>query len=287
MGRRAPRWAPAARLTGVHRSWSVAVTLGLSALGAACDTQPGPPSPSVSSEPSAAVVADLGPASLARAAGGPDGRTYAVRASDTPGVLMGHIGGGEPVDTSIVPTHDQTVCRPFTESLVPSRNGGVGNAVVWLVGVATGPSDTTSRRVRLSLDGCRLVPRVQRVPVGSTLLMSGRDAMLSRLHFVAVGEAQPRATVLLSDAGQLVPTAEPTASPALVQVRDDLHPWIRGWLAVAPHPFVAVTEADGAFQFDDIPPGRYRLVVWHERLGVTRTSLRIDAGVQTRVELTF
>jgi hypothetical protein len=111
--------------------------------------------------------------------------------------------------------------------------------------------------------------------------------MLSRLHFVAVGESQPRATVLLSDAGQLVPTTEPTASPALVEVRDDLHPWIRGWLAVAPHPFVAVTEADGAFQFDGVPPGRYRLVVWHERLGVTRTSIRIDAGVQTRVELTF
>jgi hypothetical protein len=238
-------------------------------------------------EHAAAVAGDTGATSLARAAGGADGGAYAVRESGTSGALIGRVGGGVPRDTSIAPTHDLSVCRPFTESLVPSRSGGVGNAVVWLVGVATGPRDTTSRRVRLTLDGCRLEPRVQRVAVGSTILVSGHDAMLSRLHFVAMDEAAPRATVLLSDAGQLVPTGKPTAAPGLVQVRDDLHPWIRGWLAVAPHPFVAVTDADGAFRFDGVPPGRYRLVVWHETPGVTRTSIRIDAGIETRVDVAY
>lgn len=224
---------------------------------------------------------------LARAAGGEDGRTYRVQVVPTPGVVIGAIVGGTPLDTTITPTHDLVVCRPFSQSVVPSRNGGVGNAVVWLSGVRTGPRDEASRRVRLTLDGCRLEPRVLRVAVGTTVMVNGRDAMMSRLQFTAEGEPTPRTTVLLSDAGQVVPTTAATAAPGLVRVSDDLHPWVRAWLVVAPHPFVAVTDADGAFRFDGVAPGRYTLHVWNERLGTRAQSLRVEAAIQTRVEVGY
>jgi hypothetical protein len=225
--------------------------------------------------------------SLARAGGGADGTEYTVQTVPTPGVIIGKIGGGAPVDTSITPTHDLTVCRPFSESLVPSREGGVGNAVVWLSGVTTGPRDDAPRRVRLLLDGCRLEPRVQRIAVGSTVLLNGRDAMMSRLHFIADGETTPRATALLTDAGQVVPTDEASRTPGLIRVSDDLHPWVRAWLVVAAHPFVAVTGADGEFRFDGLPPGRYTLHVWHERLGTREQQVRVESGIQTRIAVEY
>jgi hypothetical protein len=224
---------------------------------------------------------------LSSAAGGADGTEYRVQVVPTPGVIIGTIGGGAPRDTSITPTHDVAVCRPFSESAVPSRDGGVGNAVVWLSGVAGGPRDDAPRRVKLTLDGCRLDPRVQRVAMGSTVLVNGRDAMMSRLQFTAEGEAAPRATALLSDAGQIVPTDEASRRPGLVKVTDDLHPWVRGYLVVAPHPFVAVTGADGQFRFDNVPPGRYTLHVWHERLGTREQKVRVDGAVQTRVSVEY
>jgi hypothetical protein len=226
-------------------------------------------------------------ASLGRAAGGADGRSYTVRAATSPGVVIGKVGGGVPRDTSITPTHDLGVCRPFTESLVRSRNGGVGNAVVWLLGVSEGPRDDAPRRVRLTLDGCRLEPRVQRIAQGGTVMISGRDAMMSRLQFVALGERTSRATVRLSDVGQMVPTAAPTETPGLVQVYDDLHPWVRAYLVVGPHPFVAVTDTDGAFRFDGVPPGRYTMIVWHERLGVKRQGVKVEGAVQTNVAVDY
>lgn len=225
--------------------------------------------------------------SLAHAAGGADGTQYTIKVVPTPGVIIGELRGGSPRDTSITPTHDLGVCRPFSQSIVPSSNNGVGNGVVWLVGVSNGPRDDAARRVRLTLDGCRLEPRVQRVAQGSTILVNGRDAMMSRLQFTAIGEAAPRTTVLLSDAGQVVPTSEASATPALVHVTDDLHPWVHAWLVVAPHPFVAVTGADGAFRFDNVPPGRYTLMVWHERLGTRQVTVRVDAAVQTRLQIEF
>lgn len=235
-----------------------------------------------------ATAAQKGPvtsATLARSAGGPDGLSYEVKVIPTPGVILGEVRGGVPFDTSVVPTRDSTVCRPYTETLVPSRDGGVGQAIAWLVGVPAGPRDNSSRRVHLTLDGCRLSPRVQRVAAGATVLVHGNDAMMSRLQLVPIGERSSRSTILLTDAGQVVPSDEATREPALLEVRDDLHPWVQAFIAVAPHPFVAVTDADGDFRFDGVPPGRYTLVVWHERLGTQRKTVKVEGGVQVRVRV--
>jgi hypothetical protein len=211
-----------------------------------------------------------------------------VSAQASSGFIVGKIGGGEPRDTSIAPTHDLAVCRPFTQSLVPSHDGGMGNSVVWLVGVATGPRDDAPRRVRVMLAGCRLDPRVQRVAAGGTVMITSRDAMMTRLQFLDVGGVSAsRGTVLFNDAGQVVPTSDAAKVPGLVQIRDDLHPWVRAYLAVTPHPFVAVTAADGRFRFDGVPPGRYTLVVWHERFGTKQQRVRVDAHIETRVELAY
>jgi hypothetical protein len=231
--------------------------------------------------------------SLARAAAGAADRPYRVVVQATSGFIVGKIGGGQPLDTSITPTHDRSVCRPFTQSLVPSRAGGVGNSVVWLAGVTQGPRDDAPRRVRVLLDGCRLEPRVQRVAAGGTVMLTSRDAMMTRLQFLDIDGGSvlrgtvSRGTVLFNDAGQVVPSSEAAQRPGLVLIRDDLHPWVRGYLAVTPHPFVAVTAADGLFRFDNVPPGRYTLVVWHERFGTTQQRIRVDAQVETRVALSF
>ena len=112
-------------------------------------------------EHTAARPRSNGGVSLARAVAGAADRPYRVVVQATSGFIVGKIGGGQPLDTSITPTHDRSVCRPFTQSLVSSRAGGVGNSVVWLAGVTQGPRDDAPRRVRVLLDGCRLEPRVR------------------------------------------------------------------------------------------------------------------------------
>lgn len=220
-----------------------------------------------------------------------DGNTRAYRATPdatSGGVVVGRVtvSGDIVGDSAITPTHDLEVCHPFTETHLPSQDGGVGNAVVWLAGVTTGPTDTMPRRASLTLDRCQLTPRVQQMATGGTLNVMSRDAMLSRLRFVdVVSESQERARVELNDAGQVVPNSVVAARPGLVAVLDDLHPWIRAYVVIASHPFVAVTSADGAFRFDGVPAGRYTLVVWHEQFGVKSRPIRVTAGVETRVRV--
>lgn len=202
------------------------------------------------------------------------------------GTIVGRVEAADAVggDTAVTPTLDTDVCRAFTETIIPAVNSGVGNAVVWLTGVTTGPPQDAPQRVALTMDRCRLEPRVQRMAVGSSVLVKSRDAMTSTLRFVDIGTSgEPRARVDFTDAGQVVPTGAVALTPGVVEIRDERHPWVRAYMAVAPHPFVAVTGADGHFRFDAVPPGRYMLVVWQEALGVRTRALRITTGVETRL----
>jgi hypothetical protein len=45
------------------------------------------------------------------------------------------------------------------------------------------------------------------------------------------------------------------------------HPWERMFLRIFDHPYFAVSKPDGTFEFNLVPKGPCRLVVWHERLG--------------------
>ena len=41
------------------------------------------------------------------------------------------------------------------------------------------------------------------------------------------------------------------------------HPYMFSWGVVVDNPYYAITRADGAFAIADVPPGDYRLTVWH------------------------
>jgi hypothetical protein len=80
--------------------------------------------------------------------------------------LMGAAHARATLNAGFTTVRDVGTYRAFVDVALPRAAGGIGQAVVWLVGVTHGPRDTSARRLSLKLDDCRLVPRVQRAPVG-------------------------------------------------------------------------------------------------------------------------
>jgi hypothetical protein len=39
--------------------------------------------------------------------------------------------------------------------------------------------------------------------------------------------------------------------------------WMRGYLIVLDHPYIALTDMWGDFTLEEVPPGKYELVIWH------------------------
>jgi hypothetical protein len=57
------------------------------------------------------------------------------------------------------------------------------------------------------------------------------------------------------------------------------------YVLVLETPFFVVPDADGRFRLDDVPPGEYELIAWHERIRPLSTPVRVEAGKTSALEL--
>lgn len=184
---------------------------------------------------------------------------------------------GEPRKLPV--TVDQLVCgrEKNAEDLVLSSQKGIRNAVVWLESPppgAKGPNPPAP--VQIDQQQCVFIPRVVVVPVGGTVEFLNSDRLLHNIHSVSkenspVNRTQPR--------GRTIPVA--FAKPEIISIKCDLHPWMIAWVVVADHPFYAVTNNEGEFVLDNVPPGQYALRIWHESLGTLRKDVTVSDAITT------
>lgn len=71
-----------------------------------------------------------------------------------------------------------------------------------------------------------------------------------------------------------------------IQIGCSLHAWMRSYIYVFPHPWFALSDAQGQFKIEGIPPGKYTLWLRHPDTGKhERRELVIRAGEKTHVAI--
>jgi plastocyanin len=73
--------------------------------------------------------------------------------------------------------------------------------------------------------------------------------------------------------------------PGIVKVFCHIHSHMSAVVVVFDHPYFTEADAEGRFRMDNIPPGTYELVAWHERLKPQRQALSLQAGAEVRIDL--
>lgn len=129
---------------------------------------------------------------------------------------------------------------------------------------------------------CAFVPRVVVVPVGGTVEFLNSDRLLHNVKSAGkenppFNRAQPHARSI----------SFKFKKPEILRVDCDLHSWMRGWVVVAEHPFYAVTNEQGEFILDNVPPGKYSLQVWQESLGTVTQEVVVSKRGTTTVTVTM
>ena len=61
-----------------------------------------------------------------------------------------------------------------------------------------------------------------------------------------------------------------------IRIRCDVHSWMTAWWVVQEHPYYALTDTDGVFSLEEIPPGTYTLEAWHETLGTITRAVTVE-----------
>ena len=72
-----------------------------------------------------------------------------------------------------------------------------------------------------------------------------------------------------------------------IPLKCDVHGWMTSYVCVVPHPYFAVTGAEGAYVIDKLPPGTYVLEAWHEALGTKRQEVAVAEDGTATVDFTF
>ncbi len=69
-----------------------------------------------------------------------------------------------------------------------------------------------------------------------------------------------------------------------IAVGCSLHAWMRAWVFVVPHPWFALSDAEGRFTLRGVPPGRHVLWLRHPDAGLSeRVTVQVRAGQISRV----
>jgi hypothetical protein len=59
-------------------------------------------------------------------------------------------------------------------------------------------------------------------------------------------------------------SVERVKQPGMYQLRCDVHPWMNAYVFVAGDGYATVTGENGTYTLSDVPPGNYKLILWHE-----------------------
>jgi len=178
-------------------------------------------------------------------------------------------------------TIDQYVCgnAKDAEDLLLSPQKEIRNAVVWLENPpANAAAPALPQKAEMDQAKCVFVPHIVLVAAGGTVDFLNSDRLLHNIHTTpkinpSINRTQPK--------DRTIPfTFE---KPDIVRINCDLHSWMQGWVVVAAHPYYAITGADGQFAFDNLPPGQYKLQVWHERLGKVPATVTVGDQQPARV----
>lgn len=168
------------------------------------------------------------------------------------------------------------------EDLIVSSGGGLKNAFVRVVRAPKMDYPMPEKPAMLDQKDCMFRPRVQGVRVGQKLLVGNGDPVTHNVrsfptlnpafNFGQPPDTDPRERVF-------------ERAEREIEVQCDFHLWMHAYIFVMDHPFFSVSEEDGAYAINGLPPGNYTLETWHEKFGRQRKT--VDVGSDDVVDVNF
>jgi plastocyanin len=73
--------------------------------------------------------------------------------------------------------------------------------------------------------------------------------------------------------------------PGIVRVFCEIHSHMSAFILVFSHPFFTLTDSEGRYRLDNIPPGTYTVVAWHEGDSSDPASVMVQSGATAELDI--
>ncbi|MGH9644957.1 MAG: carboxypeptidase regulatory-like domain-containing protein [Terriglobales bacterium] len=195
--------------------------------------------------------------------------------------------GKLPKPKSITMSSDPTCAKQHpgpvpVQDVMTDAKGDLQNVVVFISdGLGDRSFEPPQQPAVVEQKGCMYLPHVVAMQANQSLHMVNDDATSHNVHPTPANNREwnkaepPGATVDGTFAREEI----------AIPVKCNVHPWMRGYIAVFKHPYFAVTGKDGNFDLSGLPPGTYTIKAWHETLGTSTQTITIG-GKETK-EISF
>lgn len=136
----------------------------------------------------------------------------------------------------------------------------------------------------LSHRNCSFAPRVVGLFVNQTLTVENLDPTFHNVHPLPKFNREWNTS---QAAGSPPITKRFDQVEVPIVVKCNQHPWEKAYLAVFDHPLFTTSDNLGRYQITGIPPGRYKVVAWHETLGEQETEVTLVPGESRNLDFVF
>jgi plastocyanin len=184
-------------------------------------------------------------------------------------------------DPSCAKQHPSPV---LSQELMTDTKGDLQNLVVFVSdGLGDRTFDPPTQAVEMKQKGCMYEPHVLALQANQPVEVTNNDPTTHNIHPQPANNREwNKAEVPGSKIEESFPRQE-----IAIPVKCNVHPWMRGYVAVFKHPYFAVTGKDGSFALNNLPPGTYTIQAWHEKLGTSTQKITIGANESKNMDFVF
>lgn len=148
----------------------------------------------------------------------------------------------------------------------------VEGAVVYLV-PESGTPPVDAGRATIDQRKLRFAPRILVVGEGAEVVFRNSDPLLHNIFSPHEEEPVDLGTY---PEGESRSHRFERIGPHVILC--NIHPEMEAWIYVAPTPWRAVSSESGTVRIEGVPPGDYRLHVWHRRASPLERPLAVEPG---------